>query len=1005
MASRNEQGQIGIPSLGVRKDVNELVSTSDMAIDAQNVMVYDATVRPRPALTREGFGGDATLWQEAPIRGDLAPAYAECITFVNGVLLSVMRNDTTQERWLRYSSNGGTEWFDDFISSVPAWDSGTCVKLLEVGGRLFWFESEVFFLQLGSVYEATIGTYPATPMTFASLFGSGVQVVLPPRNPRWIRYDSVTDSLFVQRQYTVGAFLNNPPVDPGLGGGFDPGSDQMFYWPNFSTISDENDIVQMPTYGNFRSFSYGGYRSKILGFQGGLVWIMENFEFWSNPNGRLDLPPNSLMRNRNYLRGYTPGSFGSPAREATVLDIGIRTDVFTRDPRVIYEYDADTIAMLWTNGLQLIDLTNSSIAWYDQPYAQLDPNLPPIGPSPDARLDIYDPGNSPGVGTKQLYTGLTETFTIVENPVPEAPTLEPWDDFALDAGSNRVLDLLFDPGIGDGVWYLISRFNPFGWKDWRPFFPEVAVENPGARIWLAPGGSAPPGFESSSESGDLTAIFQANLDREENAVVVGTTQKILKLNRATRFWDELTGEAITIAPQSPNTRLNGTWGENPVIFRIFESGSARGDSRTWLLATNGVDHPLVWTDDLPNGKMRFMGQIIDQSPGVQVDPGYIEDDTDPFGVSAPIARAMAVASNRVLLGNLPAISGYAVDVSSFNDMDRGWGRVQRTLVGDTPGEIVSLNEISALAVAIYKTDAIYSAIAQVDFVQTQAPFRFELVKAGVPGPCSPMCVLRMHTGEQAYLGRDGGVYVYDGVAPRDVGRNVRRMVQPFLDTQNVGKAWGMVDNARKLLWFFYPTKSQNINRGIVMSTDQGLPFPVWPIQMPAGWQMTAGQRCFFETDTAIGEIQDSLVSQDPKALGDYRTGREEVCMGRINNSWYTQKWNDDGDYTDQGIPIECFLKTGWNPLGSMIQFKTVHELYHLFKSEGNELTVNMSVAAHQADRTVLLSGPEGLTNISTQLRTNHRATGTRFSIELDVMATRLFNWGGATATFAPRGMR
>jgi hypothetical protein len=338
-------------------------------------------------------------------------------------------------------------------------------------------------------------------------------------------------------------------------------------------------------------------------------------------------------------------------------------------------------------------------------------------------------------------------------------------------------------------------------------------------------------------------------------------------------------------------------------------------------------------------------------------------------------------------------------------MDRGWGRVQRTLVGDTPGEIVSLNEISALAVAIYKTDAIYSAIAQVDFVQTQAPFRFELVKAGVPGPCSPMCVLRMHTGEHAYLGRDGGVYVYDGVAPRDVGRNVRRMIQPFLDTNEYGKAWGMVDNARKLLWFFYPTKSQNINRGIVMSTDQGLPFPVWPIQMPAGWQMTAGQRCFFVTDTAIGEIQDSLVSQDPRALGDYATGREEMCVGRINNSWFTQKWIDDGDYTDEGNAIQCYLKTGWNPFGSMIQFKTVHELYHLFKAEGDELTVNMTVAAHQADTSILLSGPEALSNLATQLRTNHRATGTRFSIELDVMATRLFNWGGATATFVPRGMR
>lgn len=990
-----------------------------MAIDASNVMVYDATVRPRPALTREGFANDATLWQEVPMRGDDEPI-VECVTYLSsGILIAIVRSNTSPfVRWIRYSNNGGSVWFDDFISTVPQWvEPRRCVKLLEIGGRLILFEHWDHFYQSGKTYEATIGTYPSTPLVFTDFIGGGPidadDVVYIPKNAQFIQYDPVTDSLIVQKEYQVGGFWNAPPVDPTLG--FIPWYDwsspivfqdrQIFYWPNFSTMTSGDwaniqKIDQGATQSDFgfRTFSYGAFRSKILGFQGGLIWFFHCYEFWSNPNGRSDLPANTLMRNRNYLKGYTPGNFTTPARVATVLDLGVRTDVFNRDPRRVYASDdPDELYVLWTNGLQRIDLTNTSISWYNQPYAQLDPNLPPIGPSPDARLDIYHPGNSPGVGSKQMFTGMAETFTILENPAPEAPTLEPWDDNPVGADAYRVKELLYDPNIGvDGSWYLAIE-QSVGWREWQW---NVIIQGNSTRLWLVPGGEAPSGFEDAVESGDLTAIFQANLDREDNAVIVGTTRKILKLNRATAFWEELTGEAITVAPESPNTRLNGTWGINPVIFRIFESGSSRGDSRTWLLATNGVDRPLVWTDEIPNGKMRFMGQILDN-----IDPGYIDGDNDPYGVSAPIARTMAVASNRVLLGNLPSVSGYAVDVSSFNDMDRGWGRVQRTLVGDTPGEIVSLNEISALAVAIYKTDAIYSAIAQVDFVQTQAPFRFELVKAGVPGPCSPMCVLRMHTGEQAYLGRDGGVYVYDGVAPRDVGRNVRRMIQPFLDTNNVGRAWGMVDNARKLLWFFYPTKSQNINRGVVMSTDQGLPFPVWPIQMPAGWQMTAGQRCFFETDTAIGEIEDSLVSQDPKALGDYRTGREEVCIGRINNSWFTQKWFDDGDYTDEGIPIECYLKTGWNPLGSMIQFKTVHELYHLFKCEGDELTVNMTVAAHQSDRTIILSGPEGLSNLSVQHRTNHRATGTRFSIELDVMTSRLFNWGGATATFAPRGMR
>lgn len=1017
MASRNEQGQIGIPGMGVRKDVNELVSTSDMAIDASNVMVYDATIRPRPALSREGFGQSATSWQQIFIKKDNDPdgTRIELIGQINDgdLIIVLMRNEITSERFIRYSVNGGWTFVDDMISDPPPlsgldFGAGTtiAVKFIQVGDNLYCFQQNDHYYQTGRIYVADVSDYPNVPIVFTEfLTYPDSDPLIIGANPQWIQYDPVTDSLIVQKEYPLGGFLNVPPVDPSIGRDGRPRetieNDNIFYYPNFSTISNKNDIQNVGGSSfSFKTYSYGGFRSRFMGFQGGLIWFKYDYEFWSNPNGRPEFGTNTLMRNRNVLHGFVPGQWISASRGAWTT-LGVRTDVFSRDPRRIYPgSDNDHIFVLWTNGLQEIDLLATGVNWYDQKYYQLDPAVPPIGPSPDARLDVYHPGISPTDEARQMFTGMNETFTIVSKPDPEADVLEPWDDFTGDTSNERVSELIFNPTWGYGTFYLTTGPS-IGWKEYNRF---INVRSD-AKMYIVPGSTAPPNFEDSADSGDVTSIFQADLDRDPNAVVVGTTTKILRLNRATDFWDEITSTGTSLYPLAPNTRLSGEWGLNPVIFRIFESGSNRGDSRTWLLATNGVDPPLVFNEDLPNGVMRFMGNIINQSPNDQIDPGYIETDSDPFGIAAPVARCMAVASNRVLLGNLPNVSGYAVDVSTFNDMDRGWGRVQRTLVGDTPGEIVSMNEISALQVAIYKTDAIYSAVAQVDFITTQAPFRFELVKAGVPGPCSPMSVLRMHTGEQAYLGRDGGVYVYDGVAPRDVGRNVRRMVQPYLDTNNYGQAWGMVDNSRKLLWFFFPTKSQNINRGIVMSTDQGLPFPVWPIQMPPGWQMTAGARCFFVTDTAIGELPESLISQDPKTLGDYQTGRDEMCIGRINNSWFTQKWNDDGDYTDDGIPIDVYLKTGWNPIGPIIQFKTVHELYHLFKAEGDELYVNMSVAAHQADTSSIISGPELLNRLSPQLRTNHRVTGTRFSLEMRSQIRRMFNWGGATATFKTRGMR
>ena len=994
MASTNEQGQFGIPTMGVRKDVAELVSTSDMAVDASNVLVYDSTVRPRPALTREGFGADASSWEDVDIKGSIE-MNIECVQLIGDDLVAIVNNDKNNSRWIRYSTDNGLTWNDDVTSTLPPYHpQRKAVKMIVTGGRILLFENWDHYTQTGGVYTAPVVSYPGNPLVFTLLFGGGAlfpgfyppsEFTICPKDPQKYKYDATLDVLIVQREYQLGGFWNVPPIDPSIGNipasSLHSEDGQFQYYPSVSTINDYANIGQFRLNMSYKTYSYGGFRAKLLGFQGGLVWFHEYYEFWSNPNGRAEFGTNELTRNQNKLRGYLPADLSdpdipaTPTREAHLVNIGDRMTVETKAPAAVYEKDADTIWMLWNNGLQEIDLTDTSVSWFDQPYT--------VGPEPDARLDVSNEGD----GTLSMFTGMAESFTRTSGGV-----ITEWEDFNGDAAVNKVAELIFDTTVGDGAWFMsVQNQWPWVWDGRQPILDTT--------FWLVPGGSAPPGFGTASIAGDVTSIYQADLDDDENAVLVGTTTKINKLNRGTKRWESVTGDALT-SPDSPDTNLGGVWGESPVIFKVVESGSNRGVPRTYLLATNGVDRPLVWNEDLPNGKCRFMGEILEDS-----DPNYIADDEYPNGVNAPISRTLAVASNRVLLGNLPAVSGFAIDVSSFNDMDRGWGRVQRTLVGDTPGHIVSMNEISALQVAVYKTDAIYSAVAQVDFYGGQAPFRFELVKAGVPGPCSPMSVLRMHDGNQVFLGRDGGVYIYDGVAPRDVGRNVRQMIQPFLDNNEYGKAWGMVDNSRKLLWFFYPTKSRNINRGVVMSTDQGLPYPVWPVQMPAGWQMTAGTRAFFVTDTAIGELQDSLVSQDPKRLGDYSTGREEMVIGRINNSWYTQKWEDDGNYTDDGIPIDIKLTTGWNPFGAMIQFKTVHELYHIFEASGDGLVVNIAMAAHQADTTSLISGPQVLSNTVPSLRTDHRATGTRFAIQMKGSINRMFRWGGATATYAQRGMR
>jgi hypothetical protein len=386
--------------------------------------------------------------------------------------------------------------------------------------------------------------------------------------------------------------------------------------------------------------------------------------------------------------------------------------------------------------------------------------------------------------------------------------------------------------------------------------------------------------------------------------------------------------------------------------------------------------------------------------------GYIAGDTYPNGVLAPRAKCIASAANRLLLGNNPNGSKYEVNVSAFNDPDRGWqadAAGQLVLLGDTPGEIISMNEISALQVAIYKEDAIYHAVAQATLLGVSAPFRFELSKAGIAGPCSANAVQRNFDGRQIYLARDGGVYMYDGVAPLDGGRNIRRMIQGNIDLANVGKAWGMVDRQRKMAWFFYPGADSIVNKGIVISTDQGYPWPSWPIALPDGWNFAAGSEISLNKDLAIGELG-LFDSYTDESLGSFSSGKTAMLVGRDTGVFYTQKWDDDGTYTDSGLPIDIHLRNGWTTPGQ-VEIFTADELYHIFSSPDPEQQLEVRLRAQQIGRRIKERGPSMLSSGKNRRRTRHRVSGAQFQIDIQGSIDRMFTWGGAVMTIQKRGNR
>jgi hypothetical protein len=549
-----------------------------------------------------------------------------------------------------------------------------------------------------------------------------------------------------------------------------------------------------------------------------------------------------------------------------------------------------------------------------------------------------------------------------------------------------------------------SRSSPYDHTD-------VAREE----IWLAPTTGGP------SRYGDITSMTQMDMDDEDSVVVAGATKSILRLDRGNQEWDRITADHSETVGTDPwtgsgdipplsaaddrseyvsGTSIDGTYGTHPWVFRSFE---AQGN--TFLLGTNGQCRPICYHYSMAGGFARRMGEVPPGDPN-DVDPW--DPDSWPIGYLqagnlAPVARCIAVGANRVLLGNLPSVSPSAVEVSAFNDPDRGWGLEQITLLGDTPGEIVGMNELSALSVAMYKTDAIYQAIAQTEFLGVAAPFRFELSKAGISGPCSPGSILRNYDGKHIYLARDGGVYMYDGVAPIDGGRNVRRMIQGKIDLNYLGKAWGLVDTERKLVWFFYPSKSGLVNQGIVISTDQGYPWSIWPVELPIGWDFSAGGAIFLEDDITIGDVEE-LNAYGSATLGSFSSGHQQILMGTRANTWFTQKWEDDGDYSDSNLPINIDLLGGWLTPGGAHRW-TADELYHIFSSPDSEMEMLVTLESQQFGEEILKSKAVPLSAGRLRRRTRHRISGTQFRVGIKAGITRLFHWGGGMLTAKRSGDR
>jgi len=483
----------------------------------------------------------------------------------------------------------------------------------------------------------------------------------------------------------------------------------------------------------------------------------------------------------------------------------------------------------------------------------------------------------------------------------------------------------------------------------------------------------------------LTTAFRKLVD-PATAIDTGI---LVKFDSAT-LWSHAVGEYVR---QSFATPLTGDR-TSPTIFRTFVSGTP---PNAYVLGTNGVDAPKVW-----DGTALVYRNILSKA------------GTD----APPPAKCMVVSANRLILGGLPTGSGLNLgpsgiiisDDMDFDSQSTGWGGTSGTLVQllDTPGDIVAMQEFGNLYFVIYKEDSIYLAMAQA----ATAPFRFELKKSGIAGPCSSRSVVPLPNGSHAYLAKDGSIFVFDGNSVEPIGginewRKVQSLVLRTLDTLHPEYAWGMFDNEQQMLYFYWKHKGDGIavKAGVAIDIPT---FSAWPIRT-TNIDVAYGSRVYLTFDTTIGELTDDILSYTNK-IGDWSTERPGLIFGGGDGKCYAQS-----GATDNGTAIDAFWETGLNDFGDAITSKMAVETQHLFLTpqKGVEAT-NVSVQIGYSD----YGEERNLTDVQVVDATSraelpgygprslgHRVLSRMLAVRFSASCSRVLAWLGSTLSYVARGQR
>lgn len=427
------------------------------------------------------------------------------------------------------------------------------------------------------------------------------------------------------------------------------------------------------------------------------------------------------------------------------------------------------------------------------------------------------------------------------------------------------------------------------------------------------------------------------------------------------------------------------------IMRVYQKSDNSGTVTT-MYGCNGVD----------TNKKYVFGDVSVSNMGGAGGAG-----TD----FVPIAKAMMVLADRMILGNLQTNDAYAgaidpqcVSVSASQDPTTGYGTVLEDQLADTPGSIVCMMEMGNLQGAIYKDDAIYLATAATDIV----PFTFSL-KAVVPGPVSPRAVVRINDSLHIYLATNGDLMSFNGVTAQPLGRHLQLYVLQNWNRLMAIRSNGWYDHENNEVVMAFPDLSTgDCSRAILMRVTDDPP-SLWPLRW-ATMRVSAGIRAiqpggirYFDMDGTPHVAPDDKISALVLPLYEYNALGTSLLVGDVTSS---KIFNNTGT-TDNDQSIPALLQTGLNAFGSPNKWKSILYFDFVFNavSAGQIITVGVIGTSYgEASTTPLSSATDDISETG-QHRTWHRCADRRLGYLLTCDATEAVELNAGYLAYVEQGLR